>query len=373
MKNKIKGYYQYMKTVIPENWCYLKNPYDLKKSLEIARGRIKNRTFRANEGINFLMAFPVNNWEVELLKHASLFGETHHISFESRGFFKSKEDWELWRAKNFLRLKHEVKTFYNSNKINILFLYLTDFHVPSSRLKELHLDNLILVGFNWDDRLYFDSKNKGQIVGVKGVAKAADLNLSMSVNSLSRYTHNSSSVFYWGGLKRKKAKNIVLPKIKFNKILFFGSRYGFREELIDYLIKKNLPIDIYGKGWDDESITYEELAYKVPRYSLNLGISTIGYTDNLTIVKGRDIEVPSLGGLYITNRGKEIEKIYSEDKNILLYGDKEECYRKANEVLDNPNKFSNIRKNSKLKADEFSWENRFNYLVQLVYRVISGD
>ena len=373
MKNKLKGCYQYIKTVAPENWSQLKTPYNLNKSLQIAKDRLKDRNFSAKEDINFIMAVPINNWEVELIKHASLFGDCHHINFDSRGFFKSKENWESWRIDNFSRLKSEVKLSHDKEKINILFLYLTEFHIDSTRLKELHYDNLIIVGFNWDDRLHFSSTHKGQIVGVKEIAKNVDFNLTMSVNSLSRYANNSNSVFYWEGLEKKVIKDIVLPKIKFNKVLFFGSRYGYREDMIEYLIKRDLPMELYGKGWGSNYISYEELNYKVPRFSLNLGISTIGYTKKLTCVKGRDIEVPSLGGLYITNRGKEIKRIYTEDENILLYGSMEECYRKASEVLDNPDKFSHIRKNGTLKAREFSWENRFDYLIQLVNRVIFND
>ena len=373
MKSKWKAYYQYIKTVVPEKWSQLNCPYDMYSSMKIARERLKDRDFNADGGINFIMAVPINNWEVELIQGASKFGTCHHVDFEPRGFFESKKKWELWRVDNFSHLKSKVQLAYDEKKINILFLYLTEFHIDSTRLKELHQDNLIIVGFNWDDRLHFSSTHKGQIVGVKEIAKNVDFSLTMSVNSLSRYANNSNSVFYWEGLKEKITKDIVLPKIKFNKVLFFGSRYGYREDMIEYLVKKDLPMELYGEGWGSNYISYEDLTYKIPRHSLNLGISTIGYTKKLTCVKGRDIEVPSVGGLYITNRGSEVEQLYTEDKNILLYGSMDECYRKASKVLDNPDKFSHIRKNGTLKAREFSWENRFDYLIQLVNRVIFND
>ena len=339
MKNKCKTCYQFIKTVVPEKWSQLNCSYDMYSSMRIASERLKDRDFNTDGGINFIMAVPINNWEVELIQGASKFGTCHHVDFEPRGFFEQKKKWELWRVDNFSYLKSKVKLAYDQNKINILFLYLTEFHIDSTRLKELHQDNLIIVGFNWDDRLHYSSTHKGQIVGVKEIARNVDFSLTMAVNSLSRYTNDFNPVFYWQGLKEKTTKGISLPKIKFNKVLFFGSRYGYREDIVEYLAKKNLPMELYGEGWGTSYISYKELMYKIPRHSLNLGISTIGYTKKLTCVKGRDIEVPSVGGLYITNRGSEVERIYTENKDILMYGSMDECYRKSSMVLDNPDNF----------------------------------
>jgi len=373
MIDKLKAYYQYIKVVVPEINSQLIKPYDFNESLHIAKSRLRHRNLTPGKELNFIMAVPINNWEIQLIEHAKLFGDTHHIDFDSRGFFQSKESWQSWRDQNFSHLKFEVTSNYDKNKINILFLYLTEFHIDPIRLKELRYNNVIIIGFNWDDRLHFSSKHKGQVVGVKGLAKNTDFNLTMSFSSLSRYAQNGFSVFYWEGEESSYVKDFVLPKKKFNKVLFCGSKYGYRESIIEYLTKKNLPIDVYGKGWGSDYVSSKDLAYKIPRYLLNLGVSTIGYTKKLTCVKLRDIEIPLLGGLYITNRGAEIERIYSENKNILMYGNEEECYRKSSEVLNNPDKFSEVQRNGFLKASQFSWENRFKYLIKLVNQFIIGD
>ena len=152
MKNKCKTCYQFIKTVVPEKWSQLNCSYDMYSSMRIASERLKDRDFNTDGGINFIMAVPINNWEVELIQGASKFGTCHHVDFEPRGFFEQKKKWELWRVDNFSYLKSKVKLAYDQNKINILFLYLTEFHIDSTRLKELHQDNLIIVGFNWDDK-----------------------------------------------------------------------------------------------------------------------------------------------------------------------------------------------------------------------------
>ena len=92
MKSKWKAYYQYIKTVVPEKWSQLNCPYDMYSSMKIARERLKDRDFNADGGINFIMAVPINNWEVELIQGASKFGTCHHVDFEPRGFLNQRKN-----------------------------------------------------------------------------------------------------------------------------------------------------------------------------------------------------------------------------------------------------------------------------------------
>jgi hypothetical protein len=312
------------------------------------------------------MAVPVVNWETTLTEHARAHGTCHHLAFESRGFFESELEWHQYRAANAVKLKTFFEATYSEKDINILFLYLSEFHIDPKCLAAFKLKNVIIVHFNWDDRLHYTSQHKGQSVGVKEVAKAADFNLTMAVGPMSRYMADGAAVFYWRGSSDCPTPESVLPQIEFNRVLFFGSRYGYRAELIDHLIRKGLPIDVFGSGWGTEFISYESLAYKIPRYALNLGVSTIGYTRSLSCVKGRDIEVPLSGGLYLTNQSLEIEQVYVPGKEILTYTSMDDCYRQACKVLANPIAFSDIRRRGAVKAQSFSWEARFDYLIALI-------
>jgi len=317
------------------------------------------------------MVVPVVNWEITLLENARIHGSCHHLNIEARGFFESKLEWEKYRAANSAKLKVFFETNYSEGDINILFLYVSEFHINPDCLPVFKLKNVIIVHFNWDDRLHYSSRHKLQSVGVKEVAKVADLNLTMAVGPMSRYVSDGAAVFYWRGSKHWQSVYSIHPQIEFNRILFFGSRYGFRTELINYLNRKALPIDVFGSGWGSEFITYDSLSYKIPRYALNLGVSTIGYTRSLSCVKGRDIEVPLAGGLYLTNQSREIEKVYVPGEEILTYKSMEDCYRKACEVLMNPSAFEQVRRNGAIKAQSFSWEARFQYLIELIENLSS--
>jgi hypothetical protein len=315
------------------------------------------------------MAVPVVNWETTLMEHAKAHGSVHHIAFEPHGFFESPDQWREYKEANFAKLEAGFEAAYREDDINILFMYLSEFHIDPARLAKFKRPNVVLVHFNWDDRLYYSSWHKGQSVGIREMAKAVDLNLTMAVGPLNRYTADGAAALYWWGAKEVPSGDVMLPKVEFDRVLFFGSRYGFRETLIEYLRKRGLPIDVYGSGWGTEFISYESLAHKIPRYALNLGISTIGYTRRLTCVKGRDIEVPLSGGLYLTNLSTEIAQVYVPEREILTYRSMDDCYRRASEVLGNPSSFAQVRANGVRKARAFSWDARFGYLAQLVHAI----
>ena len=361
-----KACFQYAKATIPELWSHLYHPYQQDEAIELAQANLRGRLTHNSGRLNFMMVVPVVNWEIALLDHAAAHGSCHHLSFESRAFFDSALEWKQYRASNAEKLKRFFHDSYRPDDINILFLYISEFHIDPEYLREFKQRNVIVIHFNWDDRLHYTSRHKGQSVGVRNVAKTVDFNLSMAVGPLSRYATDGAAVFYWRGKSDTTSRELALPKVEFNRVLFFGSRYGYRAELIDHLTRKGLPIDIYGSGWGTEFISYESLIYKIPRYALNLGVSTIGYTQSLSCVKGRDIEVPLSGGLYLTNQSREIEEVYVPGKEILTYKSKDDCYRIACEVLNNPLIFSDIRRMGAMKAQSFSWEARFEYLVELI-------
>ena len=361
-----KACFQFAKVTVPEVWAQSRHPYREDEALELARASLGTRLSQNSGRLNFIMAVPVVNWETTLTEHARANGTCHHLAFEARGFFESELEWHQYRATNGAKLKAFFETTYSEGDINILFLYLSEFHIDPDCLHAFKLKNVIVVHFNWDDRLHYTSRHKRQSVGVKEVAKVADLNLTMAVGPLSRYVSDGAAVFYWRGSKHWQSVYSIHPQIESNRILFFGSRYGFRTELINYLTRKALPIDVFGSGWGSEFITYDSLSYKIPRYALNLGVSTIGYTRSLSCVKGRDIEVPFAGGLYLTNQSREIEQVYVPGEEILTYKSMEDCYRQSCEVLMNPSAFAQVRRNGAIKAQSFSWGARFQYLIELI-------
>ena len=257
-----------------------------------------------------------------------------------------------------------------TRSINLVFLYISDFHV-SNNLSYLKRDNTIVVLFTWDDRLNFNSTAKGQRVGIVSLAKQVDLVLNMTVSPLCRYVRNEIAVLNWNSLVDRLLpycqKNINLPPRNEETVLFFGNNYGYREKIINYLVARNIPLQLYGEGWGSMFLPYDKLWEKIPQVSLNLGISSVGYTRTVFSLKGRDFEVPGAGGLYLVNRSAELLEIYQPNNDILSYKNLEECYSKCADVLANPAAYELIRLNGYQTANRYNWPRRVEALKRFIY------
>ena len=82
----------------------------------------------------------------------------------------------------------------------------------------------------------------------------------------------------------KKGRDLDFKKFT-NRVLFFGSCYGFRAKLVNELRSNGIPVDAFGSGWENDSIPDKQLTKMVKSYAITLGCSTIGYGKNLQILK----------------------------------------------------------------------------------------
>jgi hypothetical protein len=365
-----KGWYQHVKAAVPATVASVVTPYRQEDALQLAMRRLQRRRFQSTERLNFMMVVTVVNWEVALLTHAGRFGSCHHLDLGEQGFFDSVAAWQAWRAANIVKIREFARQHMDPDALNVLFLYLSEFHVHPVEIEALRADNIVILNFSWDDVLHYRSSHRGQSVGVAGLARAVDLNLSMAITPLSRYARDGSAAFYWYGKRDPGEPDPVLPPVEYDRALFFGSCYGYRRLAMEYLIGRGVPVDLFGLGWGTEVISYSDLMHHIPRYALNLGVSTIGYSRKLCQVKGRDLEVPFAGGLYLTNDSREIRHVYEPGREILTYRSLDHCYRQASAVLDHPGRFAEIRENGAKRARRFSWDARFRFLTELLLTVV---
>jgi len=369
-----KAFYQSASAVLPEKWAKVTSAYNVETAEAMVKRNLKGRFGGSSGLLNLIMVVPVNNWETVLMEKAKSHGAVNHLELEGKDhFFKNIDEWHEYRKNNIVRIKKFFEENYIESDINVLFLYLSEFYIDPEELKNFKIKNTVIVNFSWDDRLHYVSSHAGQSVGVQGIAKNSDINLTMALAPLSRYMSDNTPVFYWYGKNLAQQSLIEIPELEFNKVMFFGTSYGYRTELVNYLLKRDLPLDAFGSGWGTDFISYVDLDYRIPRYSLCLGVSSIGYTRNLTCVKGRDIEVPSAGGLYLTNDSNEINHIYTSEKEILTYKSMDNCYKIASEVLSNPSAYRDIRIAGQQRAMQFSWTSRFAYLKDILIRFCSQE
>jgi len=93
----------------------------------------------------------------------------------------------------------------------------------------------------------------------------------------------------------------------------------------------------------------------------------VGYTKNVTTIKGRDFEIPLWGGLYLTQYSEGLTKYFEIGTEILSYKDIDDCIKIIKYVKVNPIKANLIRNAGQKKAINYtSWKSRFLYLNNLI-------
>jgi spore maturation protein CgeB len=339
--------------------------------------KLKSRNFswKFKNKTKYFLILSINNWESSLIESFKENTECYHFSWTNvTNFFKNKKDWNVFHT----NLNHDIcnsfDEFYDESSNIVIFFYASDFSVSPETVEYLKRKNTLLVSFCWDDLLYFKHSVKNQPVGVSVLSKHVDINLTLSPETTPIYNYYKSFCIFWGSQK--------LEKIIYNKtittiydkntfyVLFVGSKYGWREDFINKLRICNIEVRCYGNGWENGTLTNEELVEKIQKAPLTIGFSNVGYTKSVTTIKGRDFEIPLWGGLYLTQYSKGIENYFKINDEILTYKNFNGCLKKILFIKNNPQISNKIRELGYLRALEYaSWNSRVLFLKNLINEI----
>ena len=371
----LKCFYQTFK--IKFNFTFFSFFFNSKIQSDLLSSNLKKRKFSWNNNLKFktFLILSVNDWEVELIDAFNKNGETYLYSWENiKNFFKSKLEWQKSYNKINTDLIKAFDNFYDNDSNILVFLYASDFTISTESINYIKRNNVFIVSFCWDDILYFKGKVNNQPVGINQISRFVDLNLTMSPETLSRYFFNSTPCIFWNSseLVISQENEIYLKNISDEfYILFIGSNYGWRKQFIKQIIESGFKVICYGQGWENGKISIDEVKRQIEKAPLTLGFSNIGYTKDITTIKGRDFEVPLWKGLYLTQYSKGLEYYYSTEQDILTYKDIKDCINKIHFVKNNPDKALTIRINGYNKALKFAtWDSRINFLINFLNKEV---
>jgi len=338
----------------------------------LAKKRLQKRNFELIDlaPTKVLAIFSINNWEKQLLNPLKLLGKVHHFSWPNiKNFYSSRSEWEVVYDKINSDIKSTFDSLYDKESNIIIFLYASDFVISKKTMKLFQNSNTLIISFCWDDLLYFKGMMKGQPVGVSQLSTEADINLTFSPEVIPQYNFFKSPCFFWSSIPKTILNEQPLNyNIHTNfYVLFIGSKYGHREVFVHKLIKKGIPVKCFGSGWSNGNISETQMHMEIANAPVTLGFSNVGYTRNITTIKGRDFEVPLLGGLYLTQFSKGLELYYKPGKEILTYMNFENCISQITWIQENPKDAFQIRLAGYLKAlQNCTWEARMEYLKQII-------
>jgi hypothetical protein len=340
---------------------------------DLVKKRLQSKGFHflPDKETKVFAIFSVSNWETVLLKPLASLGEVYHFNWPNvRSFFEDKNSWSSYRDQLNERLVAEFDQFYEEDKNMILFLYASDFSISKSSMHYMNRKNVMVISFCWDDLLYFKGKVKGQKVGIHDLSKYADINLTLSPESISRYNYFKSPAFFWDSNEIANANTIKFQKPTEGTsfyVLFVGSNYGWRTVFIKNLIKAGIEVKCFGNGWENEQLSEEQMKEEILKAPVTLGFANIGYTRNVTTIKGRDFEVPLYGGLYLTQYSEGLAAYYKPGKEVFTYKNLNECINNIKLIMTKTEYAFQVRQAGHIRAVKFgSWNSRVNYLKLLL-------
>ena len=308
------------------------------------------------------------NWEEHsLLPQLQKFGKVTWYDWGKRGFNHWADDWvpEGRRAMN-QDLLRAVEQAHQEQTVDVFFGYVSNWNTMQETIAKIGEMGILTVNLCLDDKpSFWGIKEKGIWTGPAPLVKALDINLTSAEECCIKYlVEGGVPVFMPEGANPEFHK--PYPVEKDIEVSFVGQRYGYRPILINFLRKRGIPIQAFGRGWESGELTSEEMVMLYSRSKINLGFGGILHSRKIVCLKGRDFEAPMSGGLYLTQYNHELEGCYEIGKEIVCYRNKEELVEKIRYLLDHPEEAEEIRQAGYKRAlEDHTWEKRFEKIFRM--------
>lgn len=147
--------------------------------------------------------------------------------------------------------------------------------------------------------------------------------------------------------------NSVSPGTLQSEVAFIGTRMEDRHEFLIELVKRNVPLSIWGNGWKDgpgwgaikqawrgPGIVGPEYVAAIQRADICLGLLSKGNRDQHT---QRSAEIPFAGGLFCAQRTSEHLQMYQEGKEAVFWDNVDECAETCHRLLNDDRLRGEIR------------------------------
>lgn len=268
------------------------------------------------------------NWE----KHGLVDGwaeiaDVIHYDW-GNSFDQYAPDWHQSGKPDFNKeLLRQVELAHREQPIDLFFSYLSGRWVYPETIRTIGKMNPITVNISLDDKIKFWGYQESS--GLSGNAEIApEFDLCITCQS-EEDTHKYAKVgaralFLPPGGNTHSFSPLPVPRDI--PVSFVGQCYGIRPRIILWLKDHGISVQTFGKGWPSAELSHHEMKVMYSRSLINLGFGFVGDSPQLTGLKGRDFEVPLMGGLYLTTYNRDLE-------NCFILGEEIDCYRNEMELL----------------------------------------
>lgn len=308
------------------------------------------------------------NWEKQGLVDAwTEIADTTHYDW-GKSFDQYASDWHQKGKPAFNKeLIRRVKLAQREKPIDIFFSYLSGRWAYPETIQTISNMNLITINISFDDtQKFYGFQEGGGFSGNTEIAPEFDLCITcQSKEDVHQYhTVGARALFLPPGAN--PCVFSPLPVSRDIPVSFIGQCYGIRPHIIAWLKDHGIAVNTYGKGWPSSEIAHQDMNTIYSRSLINLGFGFIG-NSSVTGLKGRDFEVPLMGGLYLTTYNRELEDHFAIGEEIDCYRNEVELLTKLSYYLTHPDIALKIGTLGRMRClRDHSWVNRFQKILTLI-------
>ena len=262
-----------------------------------------------------------------------------------------------------------IRRAHAKRPIDWVFVYASGLEINEQTIREI-VDELgvPLVNMCLDDKQSWTGPVlDGQRVGQMDIAAAFDLSWTSARVACEWYLGEGGRPIY---MPEGYDQNLFrpMPCRQDIPVSFIGAGYGFRRSVIADLRRCNVPIQVFGRGWNTRYVSDEEQVQIFNRSQINLGMGGIGYSAELTNVKARDFEIPGTGGgLYLTTFNPDLAQHFDIGREIVCYQNRDEMVELIRYYLRRPDEVREIARRGRQRClAEHRWLHRYQRICRVL-------
>ncbi|MBV6519358.1 MAG: hypothetical protein DCC43_11010 [Candidatus Brocadia sp.] len=348
----------------------------------------KKDTYSLNKQIQQIQAYLTKAGKMLSFKDKPrVFAAVHHVNWERPGlvdgwaeitdtvhydwgnaFDQYASDWHRNGKPAFNKeLIRRVESSHREKPIDIFFSYLSGRWVYPETIQTINNLNIITVNISLDDTLKFWGVQETS--GYSGTAEIApEFDFCITCQSKEDvgkyYMVGARALFLPPGANPRIFSPLPVPRDI--PVSFIGQCYGIRPHIIAWLKEHGIIVNTYGRGWLSAEISSQDMNAIYSRSLINLGFGFIG-NSSVTGLKGRDFEVPLMGGLYLTTYNQALEDHFTIGEEIACYRNEVELRTQLSYYITHPDIALKIGASGRVRClRDHTWINRFKTILNVI-------
>lgn len=279
-----------------------------------------------------------NSWHEALLPDLQELGLLTHFDYEFRS--PGSAGFVEWRRQMNRKLLDRFAQAHRERPVDWVFAYAEGKHVLAETIRTIRETfGVPTVNMCLDDKQSWQGQQiDGQWSGSVGLAAAFDLWWTSARVTVDWVNAEGGHAIYLpeGFDLASCGDGTELPYAI--PISFVGAAYGRRMEMVKYLRRHNVPVQTFGAGWGrDSSVSNARMTEVFRTSQISLGHGGVGHSERVLNVKGRDFDIPAIGGgAYITTYNPDLALHYHVGSEMLCWHSYDDLLEQVRWLSDRP-------------------------------------